>query len=170
MRTHSPLVVDVHEVLENPGTRRSLLLQARVEGLDVGLVGVPDDIRLDLILEALDAGVLVQGSVAGTFVGSCRRCLEEIVRPFDVQVAEVYRPPSEVWEEGYVVTNTSIDLERMIRDTVGLEIPVNPLCRPDCAGLCPQCGADRNADPCDCPPDVAHPGWAALRELGDSNG
>ena len=56
MRTNSPLVVDVHEVLENPGTRRPLSLQARVEGLDVGLVGVPDDIRLDLILEAMDAG------------------------------------------------------------------------------------------------------------------
>lgn len=169
MRTHSSLVVDVHEVLENPGTRRPLSLQARVEGLDVGLVGVPDDLRLDLILEAMDAGVLVQGSVAGAFVGSCRRCLAEIVKPFRVDVAEVYRPPGEVWEEGYVVTHTSIDLERMVRDTVGLEIPINPLCRPDCAGLCSRCGTNLNERACDCPPDVAHPGWAALRELGGEN-
>lgn len=165
MRTHSPLVVDVHEVLENPGARRPLWLQARVEGLDVGLVGVPDDLRLDLILEAMDAGVLVQGSVSGTFAGSCGRCLTDITRPFNVRVAEVYRPPSEVWEEGYVVTHASIDLERMVRDAVGLEIPVNPLCKVDCAGLCPKCGADRNTNPCDCPAEVTDLRWSALKDL-----
>ena len=169
MRTHSPLVIDVTEVLENPGTRRPLSLQARVEGLDVGLVGVPDDIRMELILEAMDAGVLVQGSVAGTFAGSCRRCLAEIVTPFNISVAEIYRPVSEVWEEGYVVTHTSIDLERMVRDTVGLEIPVNPLCRADCAGLCPTCGTDRNTNPCDCPAELGDLRWAALKELGETN-
>ena len=55
-------------------------------------------------------------------------------------------------------------------------LPLKPLCREDCAGLCPQCGANLNEGPCGCEPDTEDDRWAALRELkledlpaGDSN-
>lgn len=166
MRTHSPLVVDVHELLEAPGSRRPLTLSARVEGLDVGLVGVNDELRFDLVLEAIDGGILVRGSLTGAYEGSCGRCLAPIGAPLAVKVAEVYRPLGGVWEEGYVISHETIDLDRMVRDTVGLEIPLNPLCRGDCAGLCARCGADLNEGPCDCRPDEVDPRWSALKELG----
>jgi uncharacterized protein len=165
MRTHSLLVVDVHELLEAPGSRRSLALSAAVSGLGGDLAGVRGDLGLDLVLEAIDGGIVVQGEIEGEYAGSCRRCLREIVRPLRVRVAEIYRPPGGAWEEGYVITNSSIDLERAVRDTVGLEIPLNPLCRPDCAGLCRRCGADLNDGPCGCPSDEGDPRWSALREL-----
>jgi uncharacterized protein len=169
VRTHSPLVVDVQELLEAPGSRRALSLSARVEGLEAGLLRVRDALDLELVLEAIDGGILVQGSVAGRYAGSCGRCLEPITPPFEVQVAEVYRPPGGVWEEGYVINETSIDLDGMVRDSVGLEIPLKPLCRPDCAGLCPRCGADLNDGACGCPSDEGDPRWSALRELRQEN-
>jgi uncharacterized protein len=46
-----------------------------------------------------------------------------------------------------------------------LDAPTTPLCRPDCAGLCPQCGADRNEQACACQPPPADPRWSALDAL-----
>lgn len=155
----------MRQLLETPGVRRSVVLEARVPDLEAGLVGVRDEMRFDLVLEAIDGGILVQGDVKGSFTGSCRRCLGPLDLPFEVRVAEVYRPAGEVWEEGYVIKDGTIDLDRMTRDTVGLELPLSPLCRPDCAGLCPRCGADLNEGPCGCPTDEGDPRWSALREL-----
>lgn len=154
-------------MLEDPGTRQPLSFDARVDDLGIGLAGVPGDVHFELVLEALEGTVLVRGSIAGVYVGQCRRCLTAIETPFDFKVAEVYRPPGGEWEEGYVITQATIDLERVLRDTVGLEMPINPLCRPDCAGLCPTCGADRNTDPCGCPAGGGDLRWAALKDLTD---
>ncbi len=165
MRTHSQLVVDVRELLEAPGSRRALAFSALVAQLEVGLVSVRGDLDFDLVLEAIDGGILVQGTVEGEYAGPCGRCLKEIGQPLLVRVAEVYRPPGEMWEEGYVISHESVDLELTVRDAVGLEIPLNPLCRPDCAGLCQRCGADLNEGPCDCPDDRGDLRWSALRDL-----
>jgi uncharacterized protein len=165
MRTHSPLIVDVRELLEAPGSHRSLSLRALVADLQTGSAAVRNDLTFDLSLEAIDGGILVRGRISGRFVESCRRCLKEVATPFQVQVAEIYRPPGGVWEEGYVIQHDTIDLERAARDTVGLEIPMSPLCRPDCAGLCPRCGADLNEGRCACPPEEGDARWSALREL-----
>jgi uncharacterized protein len=166
VRTHSPLVVDVHELLEAPGSRRSVRLVTPVAGLGDELVGAHDDLTLDLVLEAIDGGLVVQGSISGAYSGVCRRCLEPVSVAFDTRVAEVYRPAGGVWEEGYAITpNNTVDLELVVRDNVGLEVPLNPLCRPDCAGLCSRCGANLNEGPCGCPEEV-DPRWSALQELG----
>ncbi|MGH2760219.1 MAG: YceD family protein [Actinomycetota bacterium] len=170
MRTHSPLVVDVGELLEAPGSRRALAFSAPVPQLEVGLVGVPGNLDFDLVLEAIDGGVVVQGSVEGEYSGRCGRCLRDIAEPLRVRVAEIYRPPGSVWEEGYVISHESVDLELAVRDTVALEIPLNALCRPDCAGLCPRCGADLNDGPCGCPSDEGDLRWSALRDLWPSTG
>lgn len=169
MRTHSPFVIDVRELLEAPGTRRALTLSAPVAGLaaggGTGLVGVEGDVGLDLVAEAIEGGLFVSGALRGSYAGSCRRCLSPLQIPFEVEVAEVFRPASGEWEEGYVLKEGSVDLERMVIDAVGLEMPANPLCRPDCAGLCPRCGADRNAQGCDCAPEPADLRWSALQQL-----
>lgn len=165
VRTHSPLVLNVAELLEAPGIRRTLSFSAGVEGLDLGLVSVREDLRFELTFEAIDGGVLVQGSVAGAYAGVCRRCLTHVAQDFNVHSSELYRPPGEVWEEGYVVNDGTIDLEPLVRDAVGLNIPGDPLCREDCKGLCRRCGSDLNSGPCGCPVDDIDPRWSALRDL-----
>ncbi len=166
-----PLVVDVRKVLEHPGTRRPLKLDAPVPGLASGLSQVEGDIHLDLVMEALDGGVLVQGEMSGTYLAQCRRCVKDVRQDFSFTGSEVYRPAADVWEEGYVIKDESIDLEPMVRDTVALRLPESPLCREDCAGLCPRCGADLNEGACGC--EAAPEGdlrWAALKDLKLENG
>jgi uncharacterized protein len=172
MRTHSPLVLNVVELLENPGIRREVHFEAPAGGLGFGLVTVPGDLRFDLVGEAIDGGVLIQGTIGGHSSGTCRRCLQPVDRDFEFQASELYRPPTEVWEEGYVIKEGTVDLERMVTDTVALNLDLNPLCRDDCAGLCPRCGTDLNQGSCDClPAEEGDLRWSALRELrGKLNG
>jgi uncharacterized protein len=165
MRTRSPLVLDVVELLEQPGSRRPIRIETPLE-LEVGLVRLAGPLHLDFVLQATD-GVLVQGTISGSYTGACRRCLRPLTHGFSFDAADLYRLPGDVWEEGYVVTEGTIDLERMTRDNVALNIPSDPLCREDCAGLCARCGADLNEGRCACPQEV-DPRWSALRELGTS--
>ena len=62
-----------------------------------------------------------------------------------------------------------IDLELPVRDALLLDLPTAPLCREDCAGLCPACGADQNETSCDCDLSIPDPRWDALRELTFDN-
>jgi uncharacterized protein len=172
MRTHSPLVLNVTELLENPGVRREVQFENPSGDLQVGIVCVPGNLRFDLVGEAIDAGVLIQGTIAGSSTAVCRRCLQPIESEFTFGASEIYRPPTEVWEEGYVIKEGTIDLERLVSDTVALNLDLNPLCKEDCIGLCPRCGADLNQGPCDCTPlQEGDLRWSALRELrGRLNG
>lgn len=169
LQRQSPLVVNVTDLLELPGSRKELTLEQPVPELGNELVRVRSDepLRFDLSLEAIDEGaILVRGRIRGTYDASCRRCLDEIRLPFMVSAAEVYRPPSAgVWEEGYAIVDESIDLEPMVRDNVLLEMPMYPVCAEDCAGLCARCGGNRNRGECTCTDEQADDRWGALREL-----
>ena len=167
MRTSSPLVLDVRELLEHPNSQRKIAFDAPVFELGSGLSHVTSDVHFDLTLEAIDGGVLVRGDLSGTYEAACRRCVKPVSQPFTLNGRELYRPSTDVWEEGYVIKETSIDLDPMARDTIGLGLPTNPLCSNDCKGLCAKCGTDLNEATCDC---GAEPQgdlrWAALKELG----
>jgi uncharacterized protein len=67
--------------------------------------------------------------------------------------------------ETYPLEHDHVDLALPIRDAVLLELPIAPLCRADCAGLCPVCGRDNNDDPCSCDQTTPDPRWAALSQL-----
>jgi uncharacterized protein len=162
MRSSSPFLVDVHELLDAPRTRRQVKMSAPLAGLQTSLARLAGEVDFDLTLESMDGGILVQGTMSGELEAECRRCLASFRKPFSVSGAEMYRPPSDVWEEGYVLEETNLDLELFAHDCVGLEMPSNPICRPDCAGLCSRCGADLNQGACDCPEEVDIR-WEALR-------
>jgi uncharacterized protein len=164
MRTHSQLVIDVLELLESPGSRKTLAFSSDVPGLDAGLSHVSPELDFDLVAEAIDGGIWVKGGVAGRYHAECRRCLAPVDRPFSFEAAELYRPSTEVWEEGYVIRDTTIDLEPLVRDTVLLNLPSDPLCRDDCAGLCPKCGANLNDEPHTHEAEVDSR-WSALKDL-----
>lgn len=116
--------------------------------------------------------------VAGEFVASvpltCSRCLEEFrseVRPaVDARFAP--RPaaahPVELGADELDLDfyeNDSLNLAQLVETETSLALPMKPLCRPDCRGLCPVCGGNRNATPCTCETRAPDPRLAALRDL-----
>jgi uncharacterized protein len=62
-----------------------------------------------------------------------------------------------------------LDLGEMVREQFFLGIPMKRLCREDCLGLCPSCGASRNTTRCDCPPEPADPRFASLARIFDKS-
>lgn len=133
---------------------------------------VADRVLLDLSLESVVEGILVRGVVEADVVQACARCLDPVAERRRVTVAELFVDPhradADEADEGYelVDDNTAIELDTMVRDAVVMDLPVRTLCRPECAGLCPVCGDNRNDGDCGHrPAALRDPRWAALAEL-----
>ncbi len=123
-------------------------------------------------------GILVQGNIHTVVALSCTRCLEPLDLPIDVELGEHFRPTvaipggapvlADPEEENESITEIDerhmLDLSGVIWQNLELALPAVALCRPDCAGLCPQCGANRNTESCVCEPP-ADSRWSGLAEL-----
>ncbi|WP_421734323.1 YceD family protein [Cellulomonas sp.] len=176
----SPLVLDTHELGRRPGSTRTVQRTVPApQDLGTDVIGIPlgADVELDLRLEAVMEGVLVTGSVRGRAIGECVRCLSEAVVDVDVSLTELYVYPERAAvaaedgddeEDVRELEDDMIDLEPALRDTVVPALPFQPLCRPDCPGLCSECGA-RLADDPDHSHETLDPRWAALGGLVGSN-
>jgi uncharacterized protein len=171
-----PLIVDTTKLPRQPGATRALkrVIPAPAD-LGLELLSVPEgsDVELDLVLTSVSEGVYVSGRVRGSLTGECGRCLNEISESFDVPIAELFAyedsTTEETTDEDEVgrMQGELIDLEPAVRDAVVLTMPTNPLCRPDCPGLCPECGVHFDDLPADHSHEDVDPRWAALRNLTD---
>jgi uncharacterized protein len=162
--------IDVRDLLGQPGTSREVHVQGTLEDLGTELAGVPADrpLEADLLLESIVEGILVSGRVRATMQLRCARCLKDFEAPLDVEVSELYVAAPDLDGDQYPLDpEGSLEPEQMVRDTVGVELPFSPLHSPDCLGLCPVCGGDRNLG--ECPGD--HPQtdtrWAGLDAVLD---
>jgi uncharacterized protein len=162
-----PLLINAAELLRRPGSERAVELLATVTEL-----GILDDPRLEpdaevdirLRLESLTDGIVVDGLVRTPWVGTCRRCLARAAGVLQSDVHELYQL-AVTDPEAFEIVGDQLDLRRMVREIVVLDAPATPLCRDDCAGLCPQCGVDLNTTTCSCVAEHADDRWSALAEL-----
>jgi uncharacterized protein len=173
----SPFVLDTHELGRRPGSMRTVRMTVPApDELGTVVIGIPEgtDLDLDLRLEAVMEGVLVTGLVRGQAVGECVRCLDEVTEPVDVTLSELFVYPEraavaeqdgdEDDEDLRELDGDFLDLEPALRDAVVPMLPFQPVCRPDCPGLCSICGA-RLADEPGHSHETLDPRWAALGGL-----
>ena len=97
--------------------------------------------------------------------GNCRRCLRPFTETLVVEVDERYAEQPAEHDEAFPIEHGQIDLAPMVREHVLLAVDDPRLCRPDCPGLCPVCGADLTTGPCQCDSAVVDERWAALDQL-----
>ena len=159
-----PFVVPVLPVLRSGEPRRERR-SGRIDGLVVSGSEVPPgaEVVVDVVLEPLGASIEAVGTVSAPWTGECRRCLRPVRSSLRAGVREIFEEEP-VAEETYPLRHGEVDLEPMAREAVMLELPQAPLCREDCLGLCPTCGADRNEGGCGCAPAI-DPRWAVLDRL-----
>jgi uncharacterized protein len=127
----------------------------------------------------LSDGVLVQGDVKADVQLQCSRCLDDISLPVDARLEEQFQPTVDV-ETGHAIThndseeddtlfkidaNHMMDLTEPVRQALLVAIPMRPLCREDCKGLCPECGANLNYIDCGHHLEASDSRWDALRAL-----
>jgi uncharacterized protein len=176
--TAPALAVDVRELLQQPGAHKHVVLRAALPDLATPVASVRpgSPVGVDAELESVVEGLLVTGKVGATMTLRCVRCLREVDRELEAEVRELFAGPGsrrasaaphDDEDEGYaVLPDDRLPLDTMVRDALVLAFPSFPLCRPDCAGLCPECGADRNAVDCGHGGSGAtDPRWAALASL-----
>ncbi|MET9261145.1 YceD family protein [Amycolatopsis sp. NPDC004079] len=175
----SPWVVDTRELGRRAGLSRELRRAAPVPTA-LGVPGVleireGEPVELDLMLESVVEGVLVTGTATAVAAGECSRCLDPVTENIEVDLTELFAYPGSATEETTDedeiprLIDDRIDLEPTVRDAVVLALPLAPLCREDCPGLCIECGVKW----ADLEPGHGHekidPRWAALVERFDEN-
>ena len=168
--TQPALVVDVRELLQKPGAHKHVVVRAPLDDLATPVASVPSDrpVTVDAEIESVVEGLLVTGTVRATAVVRCVRCLRDFDQELEVEVRELFAlEPGADEDEGYaVLPGDRLPLDTMARDALVLGFPAFPLHSPDCAGLCPTCGADRNTLDCGhAGPETIDPRWAGLADL-----
>ncbi|MFE7314915.1 YceD family protein [Streptomyces sp. NPDC057555] len=174
---------DTRELGRRPGTLKRLSRTVEAPA-DLGneVIGAPqgEPVELDLRLESVMDGVLVTGTARATVKGECVRCLEPLERMLEADFQELFAYPdadarttesgddAEDEEDTFYIEDDLFDLEPVLRDAVVLALPLQPVCRENCPGLCSDCGA-RLADDPDHHHDAVDMRWAALQELVESN-
>jgi DUF177 domain-containing protein len=173
-----PFLFDVRELGRRAGSlreyRRSVPAPA---GLGLDLAGVPEGapLALELRLESVTEGVLVTGTVTAPIAGQCGRCLDPFSDELVVDICELFAYPDsstdETTEQDEVhrINGEILDVEPVVRDAVVLGLPWAPLCRPDCAGLCPTCGQRLDDLPAGHTHETIDPRWAALERFANQD-
>ncbi len=148
-------------------SHRTVVTPIRIGSAMIG-IEAGTEMDLDLRLESVSEGVLVTGTACGETAGQCSRCLEPVEDTVTVFLTELFAyPDSETDnttadEDVFRVEDDSIDLEQALIDAVGLELPMSPLCREDCPGLCPDCGVALDSAEPGHAHDKIDPRWAGL--------
>lgn len=176
MAASNPLVIDISRLGRRPGSMITVAETVPAPfriGLDLIRIEAGAPMELDLTLQSVSEGALVTGTVSAPTTGECVRCLEPVTGHVSIDLTELFAYPGSTTDEtteedevGHVVDDR-VDLEQPIRDAVGLVLPFSPLCREDCAGLCPDCGiALASAEPGH-QHEKLDPRWAKLAALKD---
>lgn len=172
-----------HDLPRRAGEMREYSLviptPARI-GIDVIAVPAGEEIHLDMRLESVTQGVLVSGQIVAMADGQCVRCLESMQFKVVGDFQELYRYEPEKphtkaarrrireeeddldFAEELMMEGEIVDLAAPIRDAIVLSLPINPLCKVDCRGLCPDCGVKWNNLPVDHLHELVDQRWSGL--------
>ena len=161
---------------ESSGATRS----HRVDELFTLAEGTEATARGTVRLLRTDRGIWVSGALESEVVVSCSRCLTDHAQPVHMLIEEEFftrwdgGPAAgtagelSTDEHGRIDEDHILDMTDTIRQFYSLEVPMQPVCRRDCAGICLTCGVNLNETPCGCDPAPRDPRWGALLELASS--
>ena len=156
--------------IEAEGVEWSGRVPAAPDVWDAEGLALLDDPRLTLRAEPAGAGaVRLVGRLEAPVRLTCRRCLAEIRHPVDLVFDLRFEPTIGRWEESegvYALDPKAAELDPLpaLREETLLALPAFPLCRPDCPGLCPSCGAARVAGDCGCREEAGDARWDVLKQ------
>jgi uncharacterized protein len=177
MEYKTMLALNVAQLLLAPqGTTRHLAFDE--DGAVFGEPTVAGRVRGEARLTRTGPGITVEGWIATALALECARCLAPVTLPVRVPLQEEFVPTVDVrtgvalrldpLSDAFPIDAAHVlDLTEAVRQQVVVAAPLRPLCRPDCAGLCPDCGRDLNEGPCGCGPALPDSPFAALKQLLD---
>jgi uncharacterized protein len=167
-KAHNPLIINVGFLVKSDvGSQRDF-------EFEIEEIVLPPDLSLTDLRGNARFGRTPQGLVAdmefsARTTAECARCLEEFDLAIASEFTELYAFDERWVSESQLLlpANHQIDLSPLTREYMLLDLPITPLCRPDCKGLCPVCGANRNDEDCGHQQDEINPKFSALKDLLD---
>ncbi len=158
----TPFLLDVGDLLTHPGETRSVEFTGAFDA-EVAQAWVTGPVHVRGRLEGLTDGVYMVVRAQVPVAVTCNRCLTNWDEAFEIEVRQLFgREPD---EDGYGVDEHWIDTEGPIRDEAVLALPLAPVCRVDCRGICASCGADLNTAPCQGHEEAESSPFAGLKDL-----
>lgn len=159
------------QLKSNIGTVRDYEIETTVE-----IEGKEEQISGSVRLMRTDRGILARSQFHTRINMQCSRCLCDFTYPLNIDIEEEYFPTLDInsgtslplpEEPGSftIDSHNILDLTEAIRQYVLIAIPIKPLCKKKCAGLCPSCGVNLNEKTCNCPTGQIDPRWAKLRDF-----
>jgi uncharacterized protein len=161
---------DLRKVRLRSGEQYRDAVEIDLEPYDLGgerYLPVPETPEAELVVTQAATGTLFELRFTARLHGPCQRCLTDAVVELPISAREYQATNPGASEElrSPYVAESRLDLAAWARDAIALELPEQVLCRPDCAGLCPECGKDLNVEPHEHEQESGDPRWAALAEL-----
>lgn len=165
--------INVAQLLKEPiGSKHSYHIDENIGANSI------KSVKGDVNLIRTRSGIMVECEMAALVTGNCSRCL----KPIEYEVSYDFEEeslPSVTTSEGLsspgqfdnliIDEGQILDLSEAIQQYALLTMPAKPLCRPDCAGICPSCGQDLNKHTCQCPSSTHDKRWSKLISLGKEN-
>lgn len=176
MSNNNHTQINVAQLLKSPvGTIRECDIDATVPSLEDGM-GLIRPVVGRIRLTRISGGVLAQGHFGTKVELTCDRCLGLFSLLVELDLEEQFVPVVDVntgrWlkmeevDPALLIDDHHIlDLEETFRQAIYLELPMHPICRSDCKGLCPRCGKSFDEGPCDCVDNEVDPRWESLQSL-----
>jgi uncharacterized protein len=160
---------DLRRVRLRPGEEHREALDVELEPLELGgqrYLPIPELVPAELAISRAVTGTVFTLAFEARLHGPCYRCLGDAALDLPIRTREYQAsaPDDEELSTPYVV-DEALDVSAWARDTVALALPDKILCRPDCAGLCPECGQNLNDNPHEHEETTVDPRWAALEAL-----
>ena len=160
------LVVDVVELQRRTGSRGDVSAALGLADLAVGERSIVDGrLDVDVVVEAVTEGIVASGTVRGVSRVPCRRCLDDVDQPLELEIREIFeRTPTD--GETWPIEDERIDLTPVVREIALLSLPLAPLCREECEGPEPdRFPAQAYQEPDEDAPPPRDDRWAALDAL-----
>lgn len=166
--------IDLTEIARTPGAHAAHEFQEALPGdPDFELA---ESARGSFTVTNTGRLLVLRGSLTAAVKLQCGRCLEPSVLRLEVPLSEEFstRPPAQSLEEKTIdveeperaaFRENILDLTELVRQNIIINLPIQPLCREECAGICSRCGSNLNAGPCACPPPANEGLLAALGRL-----
>ena len=165
---------------DETGQTREYKFHEDISALDPDLVPLTELDGTIKMIRTVD-GVLVMGKLHASIELICSRCTDPFAMPLQFTIEEEFRPtldittganlplPEDDEEATRIDGHHELDLTEVIRQDMLLAVPPFPICRSQCAGLCPQCGQNWNDGPCECKHEDIDPRFQALKQLLDKS-
>lgn len=146
------MILDVSNILKTDGARLEIEINQLMEGLNA----ISDDLSFESPVKFKGSilnsgGVLkLKGKLSTMYKSKCSRCLNDVEAEINADILEDFFEEGKGEEEAYTYKGKYVELEKVFKDNIILNLPAKQVCKKECKGLCPRCGINLNEETCNC--------------------